>query len=475
MSLTGNIYTAQQNLENSDPLSDDVDSINNTLTGISYDVITDTTNITNNVTISKNLILDGQNVDIRLDDIEADISNLQADVTTIEGDITNIEGDIVTIEGDVATIQSDITDIQGDITTIQGDITTIQSDITDIQGNITTIQGDITTIQGDITTIQGDITTIQSDITDIQGDITTIQSDITDLQAYDADITAIETTLTDISYASDTTTINNNVVISTGKTLTVNGTNVKASIDSINTTLTNISYSSTTTTINNNVVLGPGKTISVAGISIGGSTVIYDDPITDYYVEIPSWCRRVEITCQGAGGSAGASPDDPISGVFPFNDSVNMSGSGGGGGGLSKVSFRVTDASYYLYLTVPGAVDGPTTFVDGTNGGDCYVYYLGYQICYAEGGKKGLKVKHLLMKDHRGRLVVLVDGVTLLLVVLVLHLLERIIRILMDVRELVQQCLMTALHAIWLVLQVVALEVVCKKLEQVQVIFLVLV
>ena len=68
-------------------------------------------------------------------------------------------------------------------------------------------------------------------------------------------ISSINTTLTDISFSTDTTTINNNVVISAGKTLTLDGVNIGSSISTINTKLTGFSYDniSDTTIIDNRI------------------------------------------------------------------------------------------------------------------------------------------------------------------------------------------------------------------------------
>lgn len=71
------------------------------------------------------------------------------------------------------------------------------------------------------------------------------------------------TALTGISYvsASDTTFIDNNVTISSGKNLTVGTTNIINAINSINSTLSGISYDSSQdiTTINNHVLLPTGN------------------------------------------------------------------------------------------------------------------------------------------------------------------------------------------------------------------------
>lgn len=70
-------------------------------------------------------------------------------------------------------------------------------------------------------------------------------------------------TLTGITYvsANDTTNIDNNVTISSGKNLTVGTTNIINAINSINSTLSGISYDSSQdiTTINNHVLLPSGN------------------------------------------------------------------------------------------------------------------------------------------------------------------------------------------------------------------------
>ena len=52
MSLTGNTYYNQQNLENSTIIQDSLDDLYLKLSGITYDNTTETTNITNNVIIT---------------------------------------------------------------------------------------------------------------------------------------------------------------------------------------------------------------------------------------------------------------------------------------------------------------------------------------------------------------------------------------------------------------------------------------
>ena len=74
---------------------------------------------------------------------------------------------------------------------------------------------------------------------------------------------------------TDTTTINNNLTLSTGKVFNIDGySNVKTTLDNyntsintINTTLTDISFLTDTTTINNNLTLSTGKILSIPSYS----------------------------------------------------------------------------------------------------------------------------------------------------------------------------------------------------------------
>lgn len=86
----------------------------------------------------------------------------------------------------------------------------------------------------------------------------------TSLSDHESRISVNEVKLTDINYTTDTTTINNNVVVSSGKTLTVNGLNVKSQIDTntsnisaINTVMSGITYDSGNdiTTVENRVII----------------------------------------------------------------------------------------------------------------------------------------------------------------------------------------------------------------------------
>lgn len=147
-----------------------------------------------------------------------------------------------------------------------------------ITGNI---GGDIHNITNEntYTDLETRIEANESDIYDLQQSILDIDNTLTN---HENRITLNETKLTDISYSTDVTTINNNVVISSGKTLTLDGLNVKSQIDTntsnietinnniatINNTLTDISYATDVTTINNNLVISSGKTLTLDGLNV---------------------------------------------------------------------------------------------------------------------------------------------------------------------------------------------------------------
>lgn len=94
----------------------------------------------------------------------------------------------------------------------------------------------------------------------INDKFTSLDSQISSLQNSSSNYS---TALTGITYtsATDTTLIDNNVTISTGKNLLVGTTNIITAINNINSTLSGISYDSTNdlTTVNNHMILPTGN------------------------------------------------------------------------------------------------------------------------------------------------------------------------------------------------------------------------
>ena len=84
--ITGNVHYARQNVENSNPISDDIDSINQILTGIGYVALSDTTTINNNVVIgaTKSLTVDGVNVKESIEQNETDIAANTTDKRVVQ-------------------------------------------------------------------------------------------------------------------------------------------------------------------------------------------------------------------------------------------------------------------------------------------------------------------------------------------------------------------------------------------------------
>ncbi len=216
-SLTGNNFQTGQNLENISPVSTALNGINQRITGITYDGITESTTISNNLIITdgKNLFINNYNVDARIDQLDADLNVVENSIIDIQNvnDEQNIDIDL----------------LQSEMDTVQSDISVIENSIIDIQNVNSTQNTDIDLLQSEMDTVQSDITTLNTQITGIS-----------------------------YTTGTDTTQIDNNVVIPVGKTLTLNGSDVDTRFTGIETKTTGITYNSgtTTTTISNpNIVL----------------------------------------------------------------------------------------------------------------------------------------------------------------------------------------------------------------------------
>lgn len=138
-----------------------------------------------------------------------------------------------------------------------------------------------------------DLTTIDNNVTITTGKILTVDginvnTTLTQVATNTSNITALQQATTGITYNStgDLTTIDNNVTITTGKTLTVNGVDVATAIAQvpINTAdiadlqqaTTGITYNSTgdLTTIDNNVTITTGKKLKTATVPTASDDVV---------------------------------------------------------------------------------------------------------------------------------------------------------------------------------------------------------
>ena len=161
-----------------------------------------------------------------------------------------------------------------------------QADITDITQRITGITYDGIT---DTTTIDNNVTITVPHVLTLNGInvYQTINNNTTAIAGLDTRVTNVETILTDVSYNSltDTTTIDNNVLIQGSKTLTLNGQNVNTRFTNLETILTDISYNSLTdtTTIANNVVIPTGKTLTLNGGDVDAQITALEDKTTGIF------------------------------------------------------------------------------------------------------------------------------------------------------------------------------------------------
>lgn len=119
---------------------------------------------------------------------------------------------------------------------------------------------------------QNEINCLDNCAVNIQTQFNTIDSQIASLQTSGNNNSVA---LTGISYvsATDTTLIDNNLTISTGKNLVVGSTNIITAINAINSTLTGVSYDAgqDLTTINNHVLLPTGNNLLLGTMNVGSS------------------------------------------------------------------------------------------------------------------------------------------------------------------------------------------------------------
>ena len=227
--ITGSFYTSNSNLENLIPAQADITDITQRITGITYDGITDTTIIDNNLTVTAPhvLTLNGINVYETINNNTNAISGLDTRVTTLE---TNTTG----------------------ISYVSG------TDTTTISNNVIIPTGKTLTLNG--------------------GDV-------------DAQITALEDKTTGIFYnfTFNETLVDHDLIVAIGSELYVNGQDVNSRFNTLEFNTTGITYDtlSTTTISNSNIILNglidaSGNNITDIGniyINAGGAVYIGGSPI----------------------------------------------------------------------------------------------------------------------------------------------------------------------------------------------------
>jgi hypothetical protein len=149
--ITGSFYTSASNLENLIPAQADINDITQRITGITYDGITDTTVIDNNVTITPPhiLTLNGINVYESINNNATAISGLDTRVTTLE---TNTTGISYVSGTDTTTISNNVIIPAGKTLTLNG---------SDVDAQITALEDKTTGIFYDFTFNQ---TTVDHDL-----------------------------------------------------------------------------------------------------------------------------------------------------------------------------------------------------------------------------------------------------------------------------------------------------------------------
>lgn len=265
--ITGSFYTSNSNLENLIPAQADITDITQRITGITYDGITDTTIIDNNVTITTPHILTLNGIDVysTISGFDTRIINLETTTTGISyvsgTDTTNIDNNVIIPVGKTLVLNGGNVDSQ--LTALEDATTGITYDFT----------FDITTISNNLTIQAGKQLVIGS----------------TNIGTAVSGLTTITTGMSYIP-GTDTTSFDNNMVLTTGKSLTLNGQNVNSRFNNIETRITNLTYDSgtlTTTLSNPNIILNglidaSGNNIQDVGnlyINAGGAVYIGGSPI----------------------------------------------------------------------------------------------------------------------------------------------------------------------------------------------------
>ena len=315
MSIEGYSNFFSNNIEGNSTdsiLQGEIDLINYNITDITFDG-TNTTTIDNNLTITGVLAIDGfTNVKTTLESYNTSINTINSTLTDISytTDTTNISNNITIKEGKLlrflnssnasttllnATSSGQIYNLVSGTqhffqvngtTSLQIGSGFIQSSIpitapTEAVGSnnirLATTEFVTTATQGisgisydntggiDMTTIDNNVTLSATKILNIDG-----YSNVkTSLDSFTTSINTINTTLTDISFSGDTTTINNNLTLSTGKILSIpSHSNVGTELTTLTTNATGITYSAPyplyvpQTTISQNLILATNKKLT---------------------------------------------------------------------------------------------------------------------------------------------------------------------------------------------------------------------
>ena len=154
--ITGSFYTSNSNLENLIPSQADIADITQRITGITYDSITDTTNIDNNVTITSPHILTLNGIDVysTISGFDTRIVNLETTTTGISyvsgTDTTTIANNVVIPAGKTLTLNGG--DVDAQLTALEDKTVGITYDFT---FDTTTIDNNVTIPVGKILTLNG--------------------------------------------------------------------------------------------------------------------------------------------------------------------------------------------------------------------------------------------------------------------------------------------------------------------------------
>lgn len=256
--ITGSFYTSNSNLENLIPSQADITDISQRITGITYDGITDTTIIDNNVTVTAPHVLtvNGMNVYESINNNTTAISTLNGRVTGVETILTDISYNSTT---DTTSINNNVVIGSGKILTLNGG--NVDSQLTALEDATTGITYDFTF----------DTTTVSNNLTIQAGKQLVIGS--TNIGTAVSGLTTITTGMSYIP-GTDTTSFDNNMILTTGKSLTLNGQNVNSRFNSIETRITGINYAGTTTTISSPTIVLNGL-IDISGNNIEDVGNIY--------------------------------------------------------------------------------------------------------------------------------------------------------------------------------------------------------
>jgi hypothetical protein len=402
--INGSIITADSLLYvGSVNVGSEITSINSRITGITH--LSDVTTIDNSLTLPSSKTFTANT---------ANITNLNNTNCTFTNPPTcSVNATLSTQLTNKSYVDTAVEPLTGINYVPTGDITAIDNNIVMSAGKA--ISGTFANFS-DITSTGTSSFTGTCSFTNpptCSGSITT-STQLTNKTYVDAAVAAVSGSLTGITYnaGTDTTTVDNNLTISSSKTFTCStstlGNVTCANVISLNGSYLNCAFTNpptcsvnatTSTQLVNKATLD--ATVQSHYFVTSTSTLI-----------APTNAKSVRIWCAGGGGGGAAAP-------VRYGGSSSdylRGGSAGGNGGVSYVEFKL-NASRYIDVTCPntGGIGGyfgwysrsdalsiagsyfssaPTpsgTLIEETptDGSDCYVQYEGNYVCYASGGKKG--------------------------------------------------------------------------------------